>query len=246
MNDALSIGVTAFVAGLLGTTFGATLIWRMVTRWPLCSIAHQLEELAQAYAQGLVQLRQSLQNGMAEAVEVLARAEANVVQAGPAMAPPIDLAPLNTRVMASLQSQLEAMFEAQNLAHSAALQKAEQSFRQALQRDLQREDHRAAELRVSLTALVAGAIKTVSDDTVRASPAPSLRTVFPPAVASARPPELLMMPITRPDPVYEPETPDQELTDEELDALPPDLPAQGLPRKRILPAPTKPPSLRSL
>ena len=57
---------------------------------------------------------------------------------------------------------------------------------------------------------------------------------------SARPPELLLTPLARAEPVYPSEVPTRELTDAEIDALPPELPAAGLPRKRILPAPSKP------
>ena len=62
---------------------------------------------------------------------------------------------------------------------------------------------------------------------------------------SARPPELLHRPIVRPAPAYAFEEPAPELTDAELDALPPDLPAPAKPQRRILPPPKKP-SFRNL
>lgn len=67
----------------------------------------------------------------------------------------------------------------------------------------------------------------------------------PPAAVSARPPELELTPLPRPEPAPEPEAAQPELSDEELDALPPELPVPGKARKRVLPAPRNPP-LRSL
>jgi hypothetical protein len=52
-------------------------------------------------------------------------------------------------------------------------------------------------------------------------------------------------PLPRPEPVQEPEVVERELSDEELDALPPELPTDKKPRKRVLPAPKKP-TLNSL
>ncbi|CAN5887453.1 hypothetical protein BH11PSE13_BH11PSE13_39430 [soil metagenome] len=62
---------------------------------------------------------------------------------------------------------------------------------------------------------------------------------------SARPPELMQTPLPRVEPVYSATVPTRELTDEEIDALPADLPELTLPRKRILPSPRKP-TLRNL
>lgn len=72
--------------------------------------------------------------------------------------------------------------------------------------------------------------------------APASRT----QAVSARPPELLQSPIVRPAPVYATEEPSPELTDTELDALPPDLPTPGRPPLRILPPPKNKPTLRNL
>ncbi len=62
---------------------------------------------------------------------------------------------------------------------------------------------------------------------------------------SACPPELLHTPLPRAAPVYSTPQPTRELTDEEIDALPADLPEPLMPRKRILRSP-KMPTLRSL
>lgn len=61
-----------------------------------------------------------------------------------------------------------------------------------------------------------------------------------PTAVSARLPELLLTPLPRPEPVYEEPEPVVELSDDELDALPPELPVPDKPRKRILPVPKKP------
>ncbi|MDM0112107.1 hypothetical protein QTI66_08095 [Variovorax sp. J22R133] len=63
----------------------------------------------------------------------------------------------------------------------------------------------------------------------------------PTDAVSARPPELLHTPLPRREPFDAPEHVERELSDEELDALPPELPTPDKPRKRILPAPRKPP-----
>lgn len=65
-----------------------------------------------------------------------------------------------------------------------------------------------------------------------ASPAPA-------AAVSARPPELMHTPLPRPQPAYAPDAPEVALSDEEIDALPAEIPVPDRPRKRILPAPPK-------
>ena len=61
------------------------------------------------------------------------------------------------------------------------------------------------------------------------------------APAAARPPQRLMpQPLARPAPVAETIAQAVELSDAEIDALPPDLPALDKARKRVLPAPRKP------
>lgn len=62
----------------------------------------------------------------------------------------------------------------------------------------------------------------------------------PPAAQHAPQPAPLARPASKPEPVAQ-----RELTDDELDALPPDLPPLGKPRKRVMAPPKKPP-LRSL
>ena len=62
-----------------------------------------------------------------------------------------------------------------------------------------------------------------------------------PAPNAARPPEMGLTPLPRPETNWEPQTPERELTDEELDAMPADLPAASPLRKRLKAAPAKPP-----
>ncbi|MGJ7526476.1 hypothetical protein [Variovorax sp. GB1P17] len=81
----------------------------------------------------------------------------------------------------------------------------------------------------------------------RPAPAPA-RVPVPspiPAPPSARPPELPETPRPQPVPVYAAEVPERELSDEEIDALPPDLPAPTRLSSRKLPAP-KGPVLRNI
>lgn len=176
----------------------------------------------------------------------------------PSMAPVVDLEPLALR----LDAALDVRFEAQGQAWQEVFQRIPQTLRQALQVELdflaqqqvqrdavaaQRENENAAALRklvgglaspgVAMAPSAAPAVIAVPATT---SPvAPRALAPSPPAV-SARPPELLLTPLPRPEPVYDEPEPMPELSDEELDALPPELPAPDIPRKRILPAPKKP------
>lgn len=86
--------------------------------------------------------------------------------------------------------------------------------------------------------------RTATPPTTPTTPpqAPAPRAVSPPVVARA--PEVRPTPIAQPEPVFTKEESTRELTDEELDAFPPELPTEK-PRKRILPAPKKP-TFRSL
>ncbi|APW38284.1 hypothetical protein RD110_14690 [Rhodoferax koreense] len=78
-------------------------------------------------------------------------------------------------------------------------------------------------------------------------PRPSLAPMQPrpSAAPSARPPELSSKPLAAPAPAAIEEAPARELSDAEIDALPPDLPARAPPRRRVLPAP-KSPAMRRL
>ena len=68
----------------------------------------------------------------------------------------------------------------------------------------------------------------------RLAPAPA------PAVVSARTPESMGVPRAQPEPVHAPKAPERELSDEEIDALPPDLPLPIRPQGRKMSAPKKP------
>jgi hypothetical protein len=50
----------------------------------------------------------------------------------------------------------------------------------------------------------------------------------------------MQTPLPRPAPSYAADAPELELSDEEIDALPAELPVPGPARKRVLPAPKKP------
>ncbi|MDH6168963.1 hypothetical protein M2282_004127 [Variovorax boronicumulans] len=66
-----------------------------------------------------------------------------------------------------------------------------------------------------------------------------------PSPAPARPPGSMVMRPPPPAPVESPELPESELSDEEIDALPPDLPPPLRPRSKKMSAPGKP-VLRSI
>lgn len=116
----------------------------------------------------------------------------------------------------------------------------------------QRDAHYAAEINRLAQALSASrgqpevrALSLPRAATHLHTPAPHA-PVYGPQPVSARPPELLHTPIVRPASVYATEEPAPELTDTELDALPPDLPTPGRPQRRILPPPKKKPTMRNL
>lgn len=142
--------------------------------------------------------------------------------------------------------QVELEFQTQQQAERDTARAVEQQRWQAEQ-----DERRAAELRVLLQALSAQPVATVPPVASPPPEPPRPRVpapgapVRPPAAVSARPPELELTPLPRPEPLQESEVAAPELSDEELDALPPDLPAPDKARKRILPPPKKPP-LRSL
>ena len=143
--------------------------------------------------------------------------------------------------------QVELEFQAQQQAARDEARADEQQRWQAEQKE-----HRAVELRLLFQALasqpgkpaLAIAAESAQLKPSPLAPPPSRSAISTPTV-SARPPELMHTPLPRPEPTYEREEPAPELSDEELDALPPELPDSGKLRKRILPAPKKP-SLRNL
>jgi hypothetical protein len=61
-----------------------------------------------------------------------------------------------------------------------------------------------------------------------------------PVSRAARPPESMDTPRPQPAPVCAPQEPERELSDEEIDALPPDLPVPNRLQGRKLPAPKRP------
>jgi len=143
--------------------------------------------------------------------------------------------------------QVELEFQAQQ---QAARDEARADNQQRWQAE--QKEHRAAELRLLLQALasqpgtpaLAVAAASAQPKPNPLAPPPS-RSAIPAPTVSARPPELMHTPLPRSEPTYEQEEPAPELSDEELDALPPELPDSGKPRRRVLPAPKKP-SLRNL
>ena len=70
-------------------------------------------------------------------------------------------------------------------------------------------------------------------------PSPS-RSLSPPLQPPSSPPSVALQPLPRPQPVALAAAPEVELTDDEIDALPPELPAPATPHKRVLPPPRKP------
>lgn len=157
----------------------------------------------------------------------------------------------------ALASSLGARFAAQQHVWQEALERLPQTLQRALQVELdflaqqqaQRDaaqSQRAQERDEALRLLIASVKGPVPQPDARSAaavsvPAPASRSVAvsPPAV-SARPPELLLTPLPQPEPVYDEPEPERVLSDEEIDALPPELPKAEMPRRRVLPTPKKP------
>ncbi|MGJ7510597.1 hypothetical protein [Variovorax sp. GT1P44] len=109
----------------------------------------------------------------------------------------------------------------------------------------ERDERRSSEFRTLLRVLeawsaeVAPGVAFESPERPQRPPASGASAMPAPAV-SARPPELVHTPLPRPQPVLHADESGPELSDEEIDALPAELPVPGKQRKRVLPAPKKP------
>lgn len=100
-----------------------------------------------------------------------------------------------------------------------------------------------AQRRAEWRALLSGSPTPRPVKAVQAARRPERTAPVPqpaPATDSACPPELMDVPRPQPLPVHDPEVPERDLSDEEIDALPPDLPAPARLQGRKLPAPKKP------
>lgn len=176
-------------------------------------------------------------------------------------APVVD-ASVHAEAIDALASSLDARFAAQQHAWQEAVERLSQTLQRALQVELdflaqqqtqrdaaqsQREQERDEALRLLIASVKGPVPQPDARSAVAVSvPAPASRAVAvsPPAI-SARPPELLLTPLPQLEPVYDEPEPERVLSDEEIDALPPELPPADRPRKRLL-SPPKKPVLRNL
>lgn len=166
-------------------------------------------------------------------------------------------APVHLDAIDGLASSLDARFDAQQHAWQEAVERLPQTVQRALQVELdflaqqqaqrdaaqvRREQERDEALRLLIASMKGRAPQPEARLAVSVSvPAPASRSVAvsPPAI-SARPPELLLTPLPQPEPVYDEPAPERVLSDEEIDALPPELPTAERPLRRVLPTPKKP------
>ena len=266
----LMLGLVCFVAGMLGAALGSVLIWRMVRQRMQAQQGTLIGPLPAAVPAALTALtvRDKLPSAIDLALladQVAARLQTqlnsmfdaqnlaqNLTQCAAQQKAELSLHQALQRVppllQQAIQVELEFLATQQVQRDQAQLQQQQRWQAEQAQRDLQRDAHheahyeaqRAAELRVLLQALSAHPA-VAPEPAARLTAMPGTARVLPtPASLSARPPELLLTPLARAEPVYPSEVPTRELTDAEIDALPPELPAAGLPRKRIMPAPAKP------
>ena len=150
------------------------------------------------------------------------------------------------RLRHAIQLEFEYLSRRQ-LEHDEAEAQAQRQWR------AEQEERHARDMRALLAALNARGGKAALPAAAArqpafpgTAPAPARAPTEPPsAVVSARPPELVHAPLPRAGISAEAAQPEPELSDEEIDALPPELPSLAKPRKRLLRAPTKPP-LRSV
>lgn len=261
MNPPLALGVAAFALGLLGAALGAWWLSKRLSAQWASEMPRLLQAQLEAHARAQVpplrdaspaadapvldtallaaQLRSQLTAAFDAQREALQRARQ---QADDTLHQALQRLPQG--VQQAIQVELE--FQAQQQAERDAARAVEQQRWQA-----EKDERRAAELRVLLQAL--GAQPSAGATRTAASPPEPARPPVPApgalarhaAAVSARPPELELTPLPRPQPSRGPEPAAPELSDEELDALPPDLPAPDKARRRILPPPKRPP-FRSL
>ena len=154
-------------------------------------------------------------------------------------APTIDEARLTQRVQQAVQVEIEYLAQ-QQLARDEALAQKQRRWH------AEQRAHNAMDLQLLLDTLEARGGKAVTHGVATMQPtsprtAPVAAAPTHSATALARPPESTPVPVPRADIAPEAERPELELSDEEIDALPPELPTLAKPRKRVLPAPRKPP-----
>jgi hypothetical protein len=214
MSEAMTLGLACFAAAFIGAAAGAALVWR-----------------------ALVRRIDGASNADPAIQEMLHRMPALLQQT----------LKIESDFYAQRQSERDG-------AQSSRLERWQAEQEQSAAR---REERSAAELRDVLLALSRRPEASVEVAVVQQAPTRPEPTTSPepqphplpqpqprePAAfvqpVSARPPELLQTPLPRAVPVYSAPEPQRELTDEEIDALPADVPASDKPRKRILPSPKK-------
>ena len=231
MNDVVLLAATCVVAAVLGAALGVA--WTGRRRGASLASPVDLAPLATRIATE-VQARWDARLDAKFKAQHLAQAAAQQ-QAALALQQALQAVP--SVLQRALQIELEF-----------------QATQQAQRDQAQRQQHERWQ--GELQGRVEGLLQALSAQpgpaagrTARAAPAlahqrephPTLR-----ASVSARPPEWGLTPIARPEPVDAPPDPAPELTDEEIDALAPELPLAGPPRKRVLPGPTPPPPWRAL
>ncbi|RZL93301.1 MAG: hypothetical protein EOP76_09545 [Variovorax sp.] len=203
----------------------------MAVSSPPADVGHLLEPLQVQTAALFEAHRQSLEQFLGEMLrrtteQALQKADQTLQQS---------LQRVPQLVQRAIQVELE--FQAQQQADRDRVRTHDQQAWQA-----GHDARRADDLRTLLHALTTLPEPAASSQPSQriSVPAPGATPPSPPPPPSARPPELMHTPLPRPEPVQVPDVMERELTDEELDALPPELPAETRPRKRILPAPKKP------
>ncbi len=257
MNPQLPVWLGAFGLGLLGAALGAWwLSGRLRVQW-----ASEMQHLLQAELEAHARMQFQALHAASGAAD--ASALDTALLAGQ----------LRSQLTGAFDAQREALQQARQQADDSlhqALQRMPQAVRQAIQVELdfqahqqaerdaacaaeqqrwhaEQDERRAADLRVLLQALTAPPPARATRIAAPALEPP--RPLVPgaparhPAAGSARPPELEMTPLPRPEPSLGLEVATPELSDEELDAMPPDLPEPGKARKRI-PPPKRPPFRR--
>jgi hypothetical protein len=226
MNGSPMLGAAALAGGMLGALLGGLFAWRWLSARLVREVSLQLHA---AMAPLLQSHLECMRSDIAQAVAVPAIAPSwveTVLQATTAAAAHTQRAEQGVRdAMASASAAL-ASHEAVQQATSRALQDALRRVPQTSQQTPKVETAAPA------AALIAPAVISMPVPPTFPSALPSV---------SARPPEWLLTPVPQPKPVYDDEPePMRELSDEEIDALPPDLPVADKARKRILPTPKRP------
>jgi hypothetical protein len=206
-------------AGILLGCIGATLLGVVCAKIFMRGLRHELSVRLQNHEQSL-------------------RSAFLKRETAPSLAPDLDVARITQHLQQAIQVEIEYLAQRQ-------LERDEIFAQKQRRWQAEQEARHANDIRDLLHALCSQGGKGKADTAAtRHSSSPRIASASiesPPSVVSARPPELVHTPLPRPEIEHVAEQSELELSDAEIDALPPELPHPVKSRKRLPFAPAKPP-----